>query len=245
MNKEPKLSLDLKAIVKECIKESNIRELIEPPLVATSIKDLDEAVVAQPKTYQQYSSAITPTANTAHNDLYKKYVEMFNDVSARLDTAKKLESNSSHAEFRSLKLDEAYNTNAVWLHELFFANCFDPHSEIYMDSLAYMRLERDFGSFDAFQRDFIGCGLSAGNGWIITGLNVFMKKYVTTFISNHSGDVMLGLIPILVVDMNEHAYNHDFLNDKKSYIVAMMKEIRWPVVEERVTKVDKILEVLK
>ena len=144
-----------------------------------------------------------------------------------------------------MKLDETYNLNSVWLHELYFANCFDPNSEIYMDSMAYLRLQRDFGTFDDWQKDFIACATSVGEGWAVCGYNIFLRKYVNTVISHHSGDVMLGLYPIVVVDMWSHSYYRDYLSDKKSYIIAQMKEINWNVVEDRLRKSESIAEVLK
>lgn len=47
--------------------------------------------------------------------------------------------------------------NGSYLHELYFANIADSQSRISMDSLSYMRLNRDFGTFDNWQRDFIAC----------------------------------------------------------------------------------------
>ena len=177
--------------------------------------------------------------------LYKNYIETLNRTSIELDSADRSAANSQHSQFRSLKLDETYNLNAVWLHELHFANCYDPNSEVYMDSISFLRLQRDFGSFDDWQRDFFSCAMSAGNGWAICGYHTFLKRYVNTFISHHSGDVPVGVYPVIVLDVWEHAYYRDYLNDKKSYIVAAMRELNWTVIEERIKKADKIAEVVK
>ena len=59
--------------------------------------------------------------------------------------------------FSSLKLDESHNHNAAFLHGLYFQNISDMNSEINADSIAFMRLERDFGSFDLWflQQSFL------------------------------------------------------------------------------------------
>jgi len=177
--------------------------------------------------------------------LYKGYVETLNKISAELDTADRGSADSKHSQYRSLKLDEVYNLNATWLHELYFANAFDPHSEITMDSLSYMRLERDWGTFEDWQRDFMACALSAGSGWAVCGYHTFLQRYVNTVVSHHSGDVMLGLYPVIVVDMWEHAYFRDYLTDKKSHLVARMREFNWGVIEERFSKAESMAQVLK
>ena len=118
--------------------------------------------------------------------MYLKYIESFNKVSAELDSVDKNDANVRHSKYRSLKVDETYNLNAIYLHELYFANCFDPNSEVYMDSMPYIRLQRDFGSFEDWQQDFIACALSAQEGWAICGYNMFLKKFVNTLVDLHS-----------------------------------------------------------
>jgi Fe-Mn family superoxide dismutase len=57
--------------------------------------------------------------------------------------------------------------------------------------------------------------------------------------------VMIGLCPVLVVDMWEHAYTRDYLTDKKSYLIAQMREFNWTVINERFTKSEGIAQVVK
>lgn len=225
--------VDIASIVKTSIRESDTGKL------------LDESYVAEPKTYKQVSELVSQKTKTAHTALYKSYVESLNDVSNMIDTVDRSKADSKHSSYRSLKLDEIYNLNAVWLHELYFANCFDPHSEITMNTKSYMRLERDFGTFDDWQKDFIACALSAGNGWAVCGYNIYLRRFVNTLVSNHSQDVMLGLYPVIVVDMHEHSYSRDYSTDKKSYLIAQMREFHWDVIEERFVRAESLNEVLK
>lgn len=209
------------------------------------VDPVNESYVAEPKPYSQVTEFVSQKTKDAHTALYKDYVETLNRVSAELDTAPRNESSSKHSDYRGLRLDETCNLNSVWLHELFFANCFDPHSEVYMDSKAYLRLERDFGTFEDWQKDFLACAAACGNGWAVCGYHTFLRRYVNTFISEHSKDVMLGLYPLVVVDMHEHSYFKDYQTDKKSYVVAMMRELNWEVIEERFVKAESLHEVLK
>jgi len=233
------LGIDVNSIIKNTFREQSKSS------DASLQQALDEAFVHEPKQFKQVTEFLSEKAKAAHIDLYKGYIESFNKVSAKLDSVNRSDANSRHADYRSLKLDEAYNLNGTWLHELHFSNGFDPHSEIVMDSLSYLRLQRDFGTFEDWQRDFIAAGLSAGNGWVVTGFNMFLKKYVNTIVSHHSGDIHMGLYPVIVVDMWEHAYFRDYLTDKKSYLIAQMKELNWTVVEERFKKAESIAQVLK
>lgn len=232
-----KLNIDIDSLVEKTVKDT-LKE-------QGATEQLDESFVAEPKTYRQVSELVGQKTKDAHNALYKDYVETFNRTSAELDTADRGASNSRHSEFRSMKMDEALNLNAVWLHELYFANCFDPNSEVYMDSMAYLRLQRDFGTFQDWQKDFLACAAACGHGWAVCGYNIFLKRYVNTIITENSHDVMLGFYPLIVVDMHEHAYFKDYMTDKTSYLLAQMREFNWAVIEERFSRSESIAEAVK
>ena len=143
----------------ESVKNKDIKETIRNSLGidSESQDDLNESYVAQTKKYNLPTELLSSANKKNHVELYKGYVDTFNRVSAELDAVDKDSANSNSSVYRSLKIDETYNLNAVYLHELYFSNISDLHSEISMDSLSYMRLSRDFGTFDDWQKDFMGC----------------------------------------------------------------------------------------
>lgn len=249
--------IDVEGIVKSSLdKDKTLQELREEKRQraadsrmsrrsSLSREPVAESYVAEPKPYNQVTEFVSQKTKDAHSAIYRDYLETLNRVSAELDTVSRGEADSRHSAYRGLKLDETYNLDSVWLHELYFSNCFDPHSEVYMDSKAYLRLERDFGTFEDWQKDFLACAMACGNGWAVCGYNMFLKRYVNTMVSNHSQDVMLGLYPLVVIDMHEHAYFKDYQTDKKSYAVAMMREFNWEVIEERFLKAEALHEVMK
>ena len=206
---------------------------------------LDESFVAQEKQFSLTTELLSSAAKKSHIELYKGYVESFNEVSAQLDTANRSESNSSDSTFRSLKIDEVYDLNAIYLHELYFSNISDLHSQIGMDSLSYMRLARDFGTFDDWQKDFIACCMASRCGWAVTGYSMYLQSYINCVIDLHDIHVPIGFQPIIVMDLWQHAYYRDYLNDVKTYVFGMMKQINWDVIEERVQKIDRIEKALK
>lgn len=227
------IKVDLDSIVRESVKKT----------VAAS--GLDEAYVAEPKQFKQLSDSISSKAKDAHFALYKGYVDSLNKVSSELDAVDREQANPRHSQFRTLKIDEAYNANSVYLHELYFSNCFDPNSQVYMDSMPYIRLQRDFGSFDDWQHDIIACALSSNQGWAVCGYSVYLKRFVNTVIDLHSQNAMVGLIPVIVLDVWDHASYHDYPNDKQAYVVKMMEELNWKVIEERFQKIEKLVEALR
>lgn len=233
--KTDKIYEDIVTVIEQSIKKD----------IPVAAQKLDESYVAEPKSYKQVSELVSQKTKEAHITLYQGYVEALNKVSIELDTANRNDANGRHSQFRSLKLDEAYNLNATWLHELYFANCFDPHSEITMDSLPFIKLQDAFGTFDDFQHDFIACAMACGDGWAVCGYNMYLQRYITTFVSNNSQDVMMGLYPLIVLDLHEHAYSRDYATDKKSFIIASMRQLNWEVIEERFKRAEALKQVLK
>lgn len=235
--------IDVEGIIKASVKKD--RAALEPVRETERAPELVESYVAEPKSYSQVTEFVSQKTKDAHTSLYQGYVETLNRVSAELDTAMRGEADSKHSAYKTLKSDESFNLNSVWLHELYFANAFDPHSEVYMDSKAYLRLERDFGTFEDWQKDFMACAMAAGDGWAVCGYHVYLRRYVNAIVKGMHHDVMLGLYPLIVVDMHEHAYFKDYLTDKKSYLVAMMRELNWDVINERFNKAESMHEVVK
>jgi Fe-Mn family superoxide dismutase len=127
---------------------------------------------------------------------------------------------------------------------MFFDNVAED-SRITADSLAYLRLERDFGSFDNWQRDFIATAMASRNGWAVTVYNTFLKRYMNVVVDLHSLNVPFSSYPVIVLDVWEHAYYKDYLNDRKKYVFAMMKQLNWKVIDERFQRAEDVAEVFK
>jgi superoxide dismutase, Fe-Mn family len=228
------------------VKRSEVKKIISDTLgLGKAGEDLTEAYVASVKSYDLPTELLSEKAKAAHKRLYEDYVQTLNEVSARLDTVDRQGAASGASAYRSLKLDETYNLNAVWLHELFFANISDLHSEIMADSLAFMRLERDWGNFTDWQFDFMACAMSARDGWAVCGYDMYLQRYINTLIDQHSLSVPVGLYPVIVMDMHEHAEFRDYLDDKKSYLIGMMRQLQWGIIEERFKRAERIAEAFK
>tara|TARA_R110001583_G_scaffold48919_12_gene153150 strand:+ start:785 stop:1486 length:702 start_codon:yes stop_codon:yes gene_type:complete len=232
----------VKSIKNKAIKE-NIRKSLG--ISEDNSSEINESYVAQQKKYNLSTELLSTANKKNHIDLYENYVKTFNHVSAELDAVDRDSAGSNSSRYRSLKIDETYNLNAVYLHELYFSNISDVHSELAMDSLSYMRLSRDFGTFDEWQQDFIAACKSSRCGWVVTGLNIYLQSYTTCVIDLHSENVPVGFYPIIVMDVWQHAYYRDYLGDVGTYTRAMMKQLNWKVIEKRFLKSERILSALR
>ncbi len=206
---------------------------------------IKEAYVTQAKRYNLATEFLSEKNKRAHFELLEGYIDTLNRISIELDVVNREDANANNSEFRSLKIDETYNLNASFLNALFFENISDLKSQLVMDSLTFIRLERDFGSFDAWQKDFIACAMSSRNGWAVTVYNTFLQRYINVCVDLHNINVPFASFPIVVLDCSENSYYRDYLNDRKTYVFAMMKELDWDVIEKRVKKAEKIGKAIK
>ena len=222
-----------------------IRESMGLPEEAATPTIITETFVAQPKQFDLNTDMLSQKTKMAHKHLYDGYVKCFNEASAELDGVSKEDTNPNCCAFRDAKLAEQRNMAALYLHELYFANIAALTSELPMDSLAYMRMSRDWGNFDSWQEDFIACALSAQSGWVVCCFNTYLQSYVNIIIDGHDNNVPMGCIPVIVMDMWEHAYFRDYLNNKKQYLFNMMSQLNWDVIENRFIRAERIAQVSK
>ena len=94
-------------------------------------------------------------------------------------------------------------------------------------------LERDFGSMEAFKKEFEQKGTTLfGSGWVWLSVDKDGKLVVTQQ-KNAENPVTIGLTPLLTFDVWEHAYYLDYQNRRADYLAALWQIIDWHVVEGR------------
>jgi Fe-Mn family superoxide dismutase len=207
-------------------------------------KPLNEAYVLEPKKYDIQTDILSQKAISSNIEDFKSAVDIVNEISAKLDSVDRSNSNPKDAAFRELKSAEAYNLNYVFLTSLHFDNIADPASKVMMDSLSYMRLSRDFGTFEDWQKDFIACAMGARNGYVATVFNGSLNRYMNVMVDENSSGPMMSCIPVICLCVKDSFYFRDYLNDRKAYIFAMMKELRWSLIEERFKRADKLSKIM-
>lgn len=218
--------------------------LPDRPAKKSDVKHINEAYVVEPKSYTLKTDFLSDKAKRARIEDFDKHTKALNRVSAQLDTVSREDADESASDFRSLKMSEAHCISESFLRSKFFDNIDDPKSQITMDSLPFMRLERDFGKFDDWQKDFIACGMSSRGGYVVTGYNMFLRRYMNFVVDGACASLPVGTFPVIVLDVSEGAYYRDYIGDRKTYIIAMMKELNWDTIEDRFKRAEKIAKVL-
>src|SRR3954454_6664550 len=137
-----------------------------------------------------------------------------------------------------LKRDELIALNSTLLHELYFASMGGDGQPTkgMADALA-----QHFGSLDRWRSEFraMGYGLGGGSGWVVLTYVPRDGRLINQYASEHSQAVASG-VPILALDMYEHAYHIDFGANAKAYVDTFLRNVDWPALEARYEDASKV-----
>jgi len=137
-----------------------------------------------------------------------------------------------------LKRDELIALNSTLLHELYFAGLGGDGKPTPTIGAA---LARDFRSVDRWRDEFVAIanGLAGGSGWALLVYVPRDRRLINQYASEHL-QTIAGGIPILALDMYEHAYHIDFGANATAYVDAFMRNVDWTAVESRYEDATKI-----
>ena len=138
----------------------------------------------------------------------------------------------------SLKREELVALNSTLLHELYFASLGgDGQPTKQMTEI----LGRDFGSLDRWRAEFsaMGYALGGGSGWVLLTYIPRDGRLINQYAAEHSQAVASG-VPILALDMYEHAYHMDFGANAKAYVDTFLRNVDWPALERRYEEAVKV-----
>jgi len=166
-----------------------------------------------------------------HFTLYQGYVTNTNKV---LDTlAQMLKDDKTGApEFAELKRRLGWEFNGMRLHEYYFENL---GGKIPLDRNGRLakKIAEDFGSYEAWEKDFRAVGAMRGIGWVVLYQDTANKKLINFWINEHDVSHPAGCNPLLIMDVFEHAFMLDYGLKKADYIGVFFENINWSAVEAR------------
>lgn len=165
---------------------------------------------------------------------YKGYVTKLNGVLEKLETTDRSKANQNYSEYRALKVEETFNHMGVLLHELYFENLRDGKGTKPGAKLME-KISGDFGSFEKWKEDFKACGIAL-RGWAVLVLDLTTGRLINNGLDAHNVYAMTNTIPLLVMDVYEHAYYVDNGPKRAPYIDAFLENVNWNVVEKRLEK---------
>lgn len=167
-----------------------------------------------------------------HFTLYNGYVANTNKLIEVLNMLLK-EGKTGTAEFAELKRRFGWEFNGMRLHELYFENMNKSPKKIDKNSEFFKKIVEDFENYEVWEKDFKATGAMRGIGWVVLYYDLLARKFFNTWINEHNLGHLSGAIPILVMDVFEHAFMLDYGLKKADYMETFFKAIDWEVVAKR------------
>lgn len=165
-----------------------------------------------------------------HQNNYGGAVKRLNAIRAQL-TATPFASTPGFV-LNGLKREELIATNSMLLHELYFASLGGDGQTT--EPAMRLALDANFGGLERWREQFGACAkaLGGGSGWMLLVFQPREGTLVNQWAADHT-HTLAGGVPILALDMYEHAYHLDFGAAAGAYVDVFMAHINWAAVYAR------------
>ena len=184
-----------------------------------------------PTQFAYDTGAVSQRQFDEHMKLYKGYVDKTNAITEELALGSDRDkANAVYSKYRGLKDSETFALSGVILHEMYFQNMTAGPGR--PCEKTQMVLEDSFGGYEGWLADFKACA-TAARGWCSLSYEQRTKTFRNVMQDIHDEGLIVGMYPLLVLDMYEHAYFLDYGTDKASYINKFVDSINWDAVSKR------------
>ena len=172
-----------------------------------------------------------------HHDIHHNgYVKGLNSALKSLEKVRN-ENDYSSVPLYTQKI--AFHGSGHVLHSIFWNNMFPKGGGEPKGKLAQV-IKSNFGSFDQFKSQFITASSKVeGSGWGILAYQPLGNQLVVLQAEKHQNLTQWGAVPLLVVDVWEHAYYLKYQNRRGDYVKAFFNVINWDDVAKRLSMIKK------
>lgn len=185
-----------------------------------------------PYPYDALEPAISATTLRLHHDKHHKaYVDGLNKAETALAAARE------RRDFSQVKFWEnelAFNGSGHILHSVYWSVMAPVGCGGEPGRCTAAEIDRYFGDFTGFSGQFLAAAAKVeGSGWGILAWNPAWCRLEVLMAEKHQNLTQWGALPVLVLDVWEHAYYLDYQNSREKYIREWLKLVNWPEVEMR------------
>ncbi|PZF81348.1 superoxide dismutase [Jiangella anatolica] len=165
-----------------------------------------------------------------HSKHHQAYVAGTNTALEQLEEAR---ANNSLGTVNQLQKNLAFNLAGHVNHTVFWNNM-SPEGGDKPDGELGAAVDEFFGSFDGFRAHYTAAALGIqGSGWSILAWESLGQRLVIEQLYDHQGNLAAGTVPLLMLDMWEHAFYLQYKNVKPDYVAAFWNIVNWPDVAAR------------
>ena len=172
-----------------------------------------------------------------HDKHHRSYVEGLNKAEKMLDKSRK---NNDYSLVKHWSRELAFHGSGHYLHTIFWNNMKPKGGGIPTGKLL-VAIESYFGHFEAFKKQFTEAANQVeGSGWAVLVWSARSRHLEILQSEKHMNLTQWDTIPLLVLDVWEHAYYLQYKNNRADYIKNWWKVVNWKDVEQRFDKASQL-----
>ncbi|HBV96128.1 MAG: superoxide dismutase [Peptococcaceae bacterium BICA1-7] len=170
------------------------------------------------------------TLRIHHDAHHKAYVDGLNNAEAKIAEARE---KGDFALIKHWERELAFHGSGHILHTLFWEGM-SPGGGGEATGAVAERIKKDFGSYEAFKKQFSTAAVAVeGSGWTLLCWNPFFKKLETLTAEKHQNLTQWGVLPLLALDLWEHAYYLKYQNKRAAWVEAWWNIVNWDSVNRK------------
>jgi len=167
-----------------------------------------------------------------HLKLYAGYVNNTNLILEQIEKQK--ENPDFGYAINELQRRFSFEFNGMKNHELYFESFENSPQTPNAQSNLYIAIQNEWGSFENWLQRFKNMAKTRGVGWAILYYDQENKKLLNGWVDEQHLGHLLGLKPILALDMWEHSFVFDYQpSGKPQYVEDFFENINWTKIEDR------------
>ena len=191
-------------------------------------------------------SALAPSITGEIMELHhsKRHAAYVAGANTALEKMAEARDTDNFAAIGGLEKALAFNLGGHTNHSIFWTNMSPEGGDKPVGALA-TAIDENFGSFDKFAAHFTHNAMTImGSGWSILAWDSIGHKLIIVQLYDQQGNVPIGLIPLLMLDMWEHAFYLQYKNVKADYVKAWWNVVDWANVQDRFAKASSTTGLL-
>lgn len=167
-----------------------------------------------------------------HSKHHQAYVTGANTALAQLAEAR---DSGNLGNVNKLQKDLAFNLGGHVNHSIFWTNLSPNGGDKPVGELS-AAIDDGFGSFEKFQAHFTAAALGVqGSGWAVLAWDSIGQQLIVQQFFDQQSNFAAGIVPVLMLDVWEHAYYLDYRNVRADYVKAFWNIANWANVQDRFT----------
>jgi Fe-Mn family superoxide dismutase len=190
-----------------------------------------------PYDYKALEPYIDEQTMHLHHDIHHKgYVDGLNNAEKKLAEARAA---GDYALVKHWSREAAFHGSGHFMHALFWPNMAPAGKGGGGEPTGALaeQIKKDFGSFDAFKKHYSAAAVAVeGSGWAVLAWQPQGKQLVILQSEKHQQLTQWGTVPLLVLDVWEHAYYLKYQNKRAAYVEAWWNVVNWADVAARFAK---------